>query len=266
MFCTAGYVESTQFSEPIVHFLDTGVLYCNSALACTESVADTAMWLMLSTFRNFSWSAKAAKSLDPEQFWDAHRNIGAVTHNPRGHNLGIIGLGNIGYRIAQKAYAGFSMRILYNDIIRKSPEVESSVEAVFYEDLAEMLAISDCVILATPFGGNKVLDGPTISRIKHGARFCNIARGKLIDEDALISALERGQIAAAGLDVHYNEPHVNPKFASMNNVVVLCHTAGSSLETLIGFERLGMENLLSFFETGRALTPVNGHLISNTKL
>jgi lactate dehydrogenase-like 2-hydroxyacid dehydrogenase len=221
---------------------------------------------MLSTFRNFSWSAKAARSLDLEQFWDAHFNIGAVTHNPRGHNLGIIGLGNIGYRIAQKAHAAFSMKILYNDVVRKSPEVESSVEAVFFEELADMLAISDCVILATPFGGNKLLDRPTISKMKHGSRFCNIARGKLIDEDALISALETGQIAAAGLDVHYNEPHVNPKLASMDNVVVLCHTAGSSIETLIGFERLGMENLLSFFETGKALTPVNADLISNTKL
>jgi lactate dehydrogenase-like 2-hydroxyacid dehydrogenase len=242
-----------------------GVLYCNSAIMCTESVADAAIWLMLDTFRNFSWSAKAARSLDPGQFWDAHRNIAAVTHNPKGHNLGIIGLGNIGFRIAQKAHTAFGMKILYNDLVRKAPEVESSVEAVFYEELTDMLAVSDCVIVATPFGGSKVLDGSTISKMKHGSRFCNIARGKLIDEDALISALESGQIAAAGLDVHYNEPHVNPRFANMKNVVVMCHTAGASIESHIGFEKLGMENLLSFLETGKALTPVNAHLLPNEK-
>jgi lactate dehydrogenase-like 2-hydroxyacid dehydrogenase len=220
---------------------------------------------MLNTFRNFSWSAKAARSLDEDQFWDAHRNIAAVTHNPRGHSLGIIGLGKIGYRIAQKAYFAFGMKILYNDIVRKSPETESLVEAVFYEKLADMLAVSDCVILATPFDGSKVLDGSIISRMKHGSRLCNIARGKLVDEDALVSALESGQVAAAGLDVHYDEPHVNPKFANMNNVVVMCHTAGASIESHIGFERLGMENLLSFFETGKALTPVNAHFLPRTK-
>lgn len=93
--------------------------------------------------------------------------------------------------------------------------------------------------------------------MKRGSCFVNIARGKLVDEDALIQALESGQVTCAGLDVHFNEPQINPKLASMNNVELLCHTAGASLDSHIGFERLGIENILGFLETGKAITPVN---------
>ena len=85
----------------------------------------------------------------------------------------------------------------------------------------------------------------------------NIARGKLIDEPALVEALESGQLGAAGLDVHYDEPKVDAKLAGMRNVQLLAHTAGASIESHIGFERLGMENVIGFLETGKAVTPVN---------
>ncbi|KAI9847683.1 MAG: hypothetical protein M1837_001931 [Sclerophora amabilis] len=238
-----------------------GIIYCNSAVACTEAVADAAIWLMLSTFRNFSWSSLAARSLDADQFTDAHRNIAVTAHNPNGHSLGIIGLGNIGLRVAEKATLAFGMKILYHDVMRKPSIVESSVNAVFYERLDDMLEVADCVILATPFAGSKVLNGENISKIKHGSRFVNIARGKLVDDDALVNALESGQLSSAGLDVHHDEPHVNPRFARMRNVSMLSHTAGAAVESHVGFERLGMENILSFFESGKALTPVNAQLI-----
>jgi lactate dehydrogenase-like 2-hydroxyacid dehydrogenase len=195
------------------------------------------------------------------QFQDANRNIAVVTHNPNGHTLGIIGLGRIGYRIAQKARQSFDMRILYNDIRRMPEDVEKSVDAGFCERLDDMLAEADCVIVAVPFAGEKVLNREKFAKMKRGSRIVNIARGKLLDEEALVEALESGQLAAAGLDVHYNEPVVNPKLAKMRNVELLSHTAGASLDSHIGFERLGIENILSFFETGKAITPVNLHLM-----
>ncbi|KAE9972580.1 hypothetical protein BLS_002221 [Venturia inaequalis] len=234
-----------------------GIIYCNSAPACTESVADAAIWLILSGFRKFTWSAMAARSLDTAKFTDAHQNIAAVTHNPAGHSLGIIGLGKIGYRIAQKAKLAFGMRILYNDVRRFDEEVEKGVEAVYYEKLDDMLKDADCVVLATPFVSNKVMDTEKFAKTKKGSIFINIARGKLVDEDALIESLESGHLAFAGLDVHYDEPNVNPRFSDMMNVEVLCHTAGASVESHMGFEKIGMENILSFFETGKAMTPVN---------
>ena len=253
--CAAGYDW-----VDIQRLANRGIVYCNAAAACTESVADAAIYLIISTFRHFSESALAARSCNPDRFREAQFGIGNRTVNPRGHTLGIIGLGRIGQRIAQKARLMFPMDIIYNDIRRLPDDVEGETDAKFHENVDDLLAIADCIVVATPFGGNKVLDADKISKMKQGSRLVNIARGKLIDEAALVKALESGQIQSAGLDVHFDEPNVNLKLAAMENVEVLCHNAGTSLDSDRGFETIGMENILSFWETGQADTPVNLHL------
>ncbi|KAH7110348.1 D-mandelate dehydrogenase-like protein [Dendryphion nanum] len=235
---------------------ERGIIYCNSAPACTESVADAAIVLIISTFRAIAWSFLGARSLDPSQFHNANQNIAAVTHNPNGHILGIVGLGRIGYRIAQKASAAFEMKIWYHDVVRMR-EREEAIGARWCETLEELLANADCVLLATPFSGDVLLSTAELEQFKRGSRLVNIARGKLIDEEALVVALEDGRISAAGLDVHANEPFVNAKLARRENVMVLSHTAGASVESHVGFERLGIENILGFFGSGKAVTPVN---------
>jgi len=244
---------------------DSGIIYCNSASACTESVADAAIWLMLSTFRGFTESALAARSLDVDRYNDCHKTLPSRTHNPSGHALGIIGLGKIGYRIAWKAHHAFNMRIVYNDVVRMPLDVENDIGAEYLPNLDDMLAASDCVVIATPFSGKKVLNAEKMAKMKSGCRLVNIARGKLIDEEALIAALNSGHITAAGLDVHYDEPNVNPKLAKMENVEMLTHIAGGSIESHVGFERIGMENILSYFETGKAINPVNLQWIGSSK-
>ncbi|KAF2006288.1 D-mandelate dehydrogenase-like protein [Amniculicola lignicola CBS 123094] len=235
-----------------------GITYCNSAPACTESVADTAIVFIISAFRAIPWSFLAARSLSPPKFVDANQNIAAVTHNPAGHILGIVGLGKIGYRIAQKASLAFDMKIWYHDVVRMEDREESvSVSAKWCPTLEELLQGADCVVLATPFNGAVLLSTEQFKQFKRGSRLVNIARGKLIDEPALIMALDEGIISAAGLDVHANEPHVNEDLAKRENVMVLCHTAGASVESHVGFERLGIENILSYFEGKGAVTPVN---------
>ncbi|KAF2801690.1 D-isomer specific 2-hydroxyacid dehydrogenase [Mytilinidion resinicola] len=243
---------------------ESGIIYCNAAAACTESVADAGIWLILSTFRLFSWSASAAHSASIPAFQDANRNIAAVTHNPNHFTLGIIGLGKIGHRIAQKAHAAFDMHILYHDIRRMPAAVEAPLGATYYASLDAMLPAADCVLVATPFAGDKLLDAAHFAKMKRGARLVNIARGRLIDEPALVAALASGQLGAAGLDVHYDEPKVDARLAGMRNVQLLAHTAGASVESHVGFERLGMENVLGFFETGKAVTPVNLQWIKET--
>ncbi|KAI8292887.1 Glyoxylate reductase 1 [Colletotrichum sp. SAR11_240] len=243
-----------------------GVTYCNAAAACTESVADGAIWLLISIFRLFSWSSTAARSGDPDQFVDANKNLAVVSRNPNGFSLGIIGFGKIGRRIAEKAYRSHDMKILYNDVVRMPAELEKSTNATYYKNVDDLLATADCVLVATPFAGKTLLDAQGIAKMKKGAKVINIARGKLIDEDALVAALKSGHLSAAGLDVHFNEPHVSKELIKMRNVEVLSHNAGASLDAHIGFERLGMENILSFEKTGKAITPVNAHLIKQSRL
>ncbi|KAK2767700.1 hypothetical protein FQN54_003858 [Arachnomyces sp. PD_36] len=233
-----------------------GIVYCNGARASSEAVADTAIFHILSVFRNFTWSHLAARSGDPDQWTEAHKYATMTAFNPKGRSLGIIGLGNIGYRIAEKAYLGFGMDIYYNDIARKSTDQEKAVGATFFENLDEMLAASDCVVLATPFFGTQLINSERLTKFKKGSRFVNIARGTLVDEDALASALESGHIFAAGLDVHAHEPHVHPGLIKMRNVTLTSHNAGGALDTNIGFESLAMENIEEYLLRGKALTPV----------
>lgn len=219
-----------------------------------------AIYHILSVFRNLQWSNMAARSGDPDQFLDAHKKTALSAHNPRGHTVGIIGLGNIGYTIATKAYRAFGVKIVYNDLYPKSPEQEAAIQATRYVDLDAMLAVSDCLVIATPgAGGAKLITAQLLKKLKVGSRFVNIARGSLVDEEALADALESGHLAAAGLDVHENEPHVNPRLLR-RNVTLTCHTAGGAVETMVGFEALAMQNIEAVL-TGKApLTPVNKHL------
>ncbi|KAJ4299786.1 hypothetical protein N0V90_005032 [Kalmusia sp. IMI 367209] len=199
-----------------------GIIYCNSASACTESVADAAIFLLLSTYRAMTWSFLAARSCSSTQFHAANQNIAAVTHNPNNTVLGIIGLGKIGFRLAQKAATAFEMKIWYHDVVRlEAREKELGFDVKWCGELEELLRGSDCVVLATPFEGRVLLSRPEFKLFKRGARLVNIARGKLIDEEALVEALDEGIISSAGLDVHANEPNVNETLAKRDNVMVL---------------------------------------------
>lgn len=150
------------------------------------------------------------------------------------------------------------MEVVYHDVVRLE-EREREVGAGWCATLEELLGRSDCVILATPFSGDVLLSGKEFGQFKRGARLVNIARGKLVDEEALVDALDDGVLSAAGLDVHAGEPHVNKTLAEKTNVMMLSHTAGASVESHVGFERLGMENLLGWLEKGEAglISPVN---------
>ncbi|KAL4806219.1 hypothetical protein BDV18DRAFT_160288 [Aspergillus unguis] len=242
---------------------EKGIIYCNGAAASSTSVADTALFLITATFRNFVWSHNAARSLNPRAFLDAHQNSPLTARNPEGHVLGIIGLGAIGYEIAKKVYAGLGMKIAYHDIIRKSPELEKSIGATYYKELDALLGEADCVVVATPFAGQTLLTRERFQKFKQGSRFVNIARGSLVDENALLEAIESGRLVGVGMDVHADEPNVHPRLAVHPKVMALSHNAGGTVDTHIGFERLAMENIQSFLLKGKALTPVNAHLIKS---
>lgn len=240
---------------------EAGILYCNGASASSEAVADMALYHIISVFRNMQWSNMAARS-DSEEFRDAHAHSQLTAHNPRGNIVGIIGLGNIGYTIATKAYKALGVKIVYYDPFPKSPEQEAAIEARRAATLDEMLAEADCVVIAAPgAGGKKIMDRETIAKMKKGSRLVNIARGSLVDEEAVADAMDSGHLFAVGLDVFENEPFPNPRLQKMRNATLTCHTAGGALETSIGFERLSMENARAVLTGQPALTPVNKHMM-----
>lgn len=215
-----------------------------------------ALFLIISVFRQMTWSSLAARSNSPTDFQKAHQKSMYTSHNPRNHTLGIVGLGNIGLAIAKKVRAGLGMRILYNDVEQKPATQEDEVAATFYKSLDQMLQASDCVLLASPHGP-PILHARTLSLLRPGSRVVNIARGSLIDEDALADALESGHVSAAGLDVHAHEPSPSARLSDRRDVTLTCHTGGASVETIVAFERLAMENVEAVLLGREPLTAVN---------
>lgn len=248
-------------------FGQRGVIYCNSGLAAAEAVADFAVALIISTFRQLPWCMSAAMSPNPDDFQACHRDATVHSHNLRDHVLGLIGLGNIGRQIATRCRHGFGMKIHYYDVARISPEVEASLGgAVAHTSLKSLLQTSDCAVLCTPAippgqGANGILIGAEqLAWIKQGGRFVNIARGSLVDDGAVADAVESRWLSAVALDVHHDEPRVHPKLAAMarqGRAMVTCHNAGGTVETHKGFEELSMRNIMAVLKGEEAITPVN---------
>lgn len=239
------------------------IWYANGAGASDDAVSDTALWMILSVFRNFTRQTRATATADPSIFTATHKLIGNISHNPGGHVLGIVGLGNISKKLVLKAQA-IGMKVHYYDIFRQSEEEESRLNVVYHDTLESLLQTADCVSLHTPLNAHTkhLLNAATLAEMKDGARLINTARGEIVEEQALISALQSGKLAAAGLDVHYYEPQVSPVLAKMDNVTLTTHNGGGAIETRINFELNAMKNILATVGAdgsfvGEPLTPVN---------
>jgi len=220
-------------------------------------VADAALYLILSVFRHFTTAQLGARTGNPTTWTRTRNTIREIGHNPSGHTIGIIGLGRIGHLVAQKAYFGLNTHIAYHDVMRAPLDTENEIKATYHPNLDTLLATSDCIVVCMPYFGTKLMTAARFAQCKPGARFVIVSRGQLMDEAALIDALRTGHISAAGLDVYENEPHVSPELLDMQNVTMLPHCAGGSVESTAGFERLCVENIEAFFGSGVALTPVN---------
>lgn len=240
------------------------IWYSNGAGASDEAVSDTALYMILSVFRNFTRSQLAARTADPEMFTATHKLIATISQNPRDHILGIVGFGNISKKLAFKAHMALGMKIHYFDIVRADSKEEAELGATYHESLESLLKVADCVTLHTPLNKHTqdLIDTKALSIMKPGSRLVNTARGEVLKENDLIQALESGHISAAALDVHYNEPQVSPKLASMENVTLTTHIGGGALNTRINFELNAMKNIIQVVGSngefvGEPITPVN---------
>jgi len=162
--------------------------------------------------------------------------------------LGLIGAGRIGKIMAKRA-SGFEMRVIYYDVYRLSPEDEAAYNMT-YRPMDEVLQEADFVSVHTPYmpSTHHLISDRELHLMKPNAILINTARGPIVDEKALASALQSGVIAGAGLDVFENEPAVEPGLLSMENVVLLPHIASASLQTRTLMATMASENIVAHFK------------------
>lgn len=215
------------------------------------------MALIIGTFRALPYCLSSAST--PTTFGTAHTRATALSHNLRGHVLGLVGFGNIGQQIAHRCAAGFGMEIAYYDVERKSAAVEAGLRARFCMTLESLVRGADCVVLCAPSGAGRVINSDSLRWFKPGARLVNVARGALVDDDALADALEQDMLSCVALDVHADEPVVSKRLLEFagTKALLTCHNAGGTVETHIGFEELSMRNIMAVLTGREAITPVN---------
>ncbi|MBL7172797.1 MAG: D-glycerate dehydrogenase [Desulfobacteraceae bacterium] len=216
----------------------------NTPGVLTDTTADLTMALLLTVARRVVESDVYARA-GRYQGWDPLLLLGADVHHK---TLGLLGFGRVGFAVARRA-AGFDMRILYYDQCRADADMEKQVGATCV-DLEALLRESDFLSLHVPLTeGTRGLMGPeNLSLMKPTAFIINTARGEVIDEEALVRALEEKAIAGAGLDVFEREPMIHPALAKMDNVVILPHIGSASMETRTRMGLIAAENLIAIFK------------------
>lgn len=239
-----------------------GILFCNGGTYASDAVADMTVAMIISTFRDLPLCINSALSNSPSQFTACHLGQYMRGLNLRFKPLGIIGLGSIGLGVATRCSLGFQMDIHYYDVQRKPAEVELGVSATFHDSLESLLSAVDCVVLCIPsfFGADTIIHESTLAHFRPGARFVNVARGALINEDDLVKAVETGQLSSVALDVFDTEPHIHPglrKLAADGRALLTCHNAGGTAETTAGCEGLSMRNVLAVLAGAEPLSAVN---------
>ncbi|HAC68491.1 MAG TPA: bifunctional glyoxylate/hydroxypyruvate reductase B [Pseudomonas sp.] len=231
-----------------------GVMLTNTPDVLTETTADTGFALILATARRVvelaGWvrDGQWNKSLGPSHF-------GTDVH---GKTLGIVGMGRIGEALARRGAAGFGMRVLYHSS-RPKPDVDARYDAQ-YRDLDDLLAEADYVCLTVPLNASTegLIGARELALMKPNAILVNIARGRVVDEAALVEALQARRIRGAGLDVFVQEPlSVDSPLLGLDNVVATPHIGSATHETREAMARCAVDNLLEALAGRRPKNWVN---------
>ena len=229
-----------------------GILVTNTPGVLTETTADMALALMLGVARRVPESDRFVRAGKwTGVYWS--QLMGADVH---GATLGIIGLGRIGQAIARRA-AGFSMRVLYHNR-KRDPEAERSVGAE-YRSKPELLREADFVVLSIPLTAESrhLIGAADLAVMKPTAFLVNVARGPVVDEAALVDALQAKRIAGAGLDVFEEEPKIHPGLLELENVTLTPHIGSASRATRLRMATRAAENCVAALEGRRPPNLVN---------
>ena len=218
-----------------------GVLGTNTPGVLDAATADFTWALILATARRLT-EAEAWLRAGEWQGWKLKQFLGM---DVQGATLGIIGMGRIGQAVAKRA-RGFDMPVLYYNRTRLAPELERECNAR-HATLDALLAQSDIVTLHTPYSADShhLIGAAQLAKMKKTAILIHAARGGVVDDAALIAALQNGTIAAAGLDVFENEPKFNPEFLKLRNVVLAPHIASATTNTRRNMAMLAAKNLVA---------------------
>ncbi len=221
------------------------------------------------TTADFTWTlllATARRVVEADQYlrsskWRGWKLMDFLGYDVHHKVLGICGLGRIGQCVARRA-KGFSMQIIYTDIIRATPLVEKGLEVRFVDKNA-LISGSDFVTLHVPLNPQTThyISMDEFSLMKHTAILINASRGPVVDEKALVQALQEGKIAGAGLDVYEREPEVEPGLIQMKNVVLAPHIASASRETRLRMATIAAENLVAGLRGERPPNLVNEEVL-----
>ncbi len=227
---------------------ERGVWATNAPDAFTESTADVALALMLAVTRRVAEGDRYLRA----GRWAEDGMRPVLWEGPLLANLtlGIVGYGKIGKAVARRATA-FGMRVIYT---RSQPD-----DGEGYRNLPDLIREADVISLHTPLTERTrhLIDKPMIDSMRPGAYLINLARGAVVDELALIEALQSGHLAGAGLDVFEGEPNVRPELLTLPNVVMTPHLGGAATDARREARSLAAENVARVFRGEQPITPVN---------
>lgn len=227
-----------------------GIAVTNTPGAVTDATADIAMTLMLMTARR----AGEGERLVRAGAWTGWTPTQMLGLHVTGKTVGIIGMGRIGQAIARRCHFGFGMRVVYYN--RSPKAVDFPAEQL--GSLDAVMAACDVAIVAVPGGAetHHLLNAGAFAAMQPHAIFVNIARGDVVDETALIAALQNRELAAAGLDVYEHEPVVPEALIAMENVVLLPHLGTAALEVREAMGMMALDNVIAMSEGQDLPNPV----------
>ncbi|KQV91851.1 D-glycerate dehydrogenase [Pelomonas sp. Root1237] len=234
------------------------ILVTNTPDVLTESTADFGFALLMATARRMSEGERLLRD-GRWKSWAWDFLAGSDVH---GATLGILGMGRIGQAIARRGRFGFGMKVIYHNRSRLPADIEAELGAS-YLTKETLLRQADHLILVLPYSveSHHCIAAPELALMKPTATLVNIARGGIVDEDALAAALRENRIAAAGLDVFEGEPRVNPALLTLPNVVLTPHIASATMPTRQAMGDLAADNLVAALTGAKPLTPLNPEVI-----
>ncbi|MFT7531856.1 MAG: lactate dehydrogenase-like 2-hydroxyacid dehydrogenase [Gammaproteobacteria bacterium] len=223
-------------------FKQRGIVVTNTPDVLSDATAEIAMLLLLGAARR----AAEGDRLVRDGRWKTWSPSFMVGHQVTGKRLGIIGMGKVGQVMAKRG-RGFDMQIHYFNRTRLTPELEG--DAQYHDSLESLLAVADFLSLHCPATPQTrgVMNAEAFAQLPDGAILINTARGALIDESALLSAIESGKLAAAGLDCFVTEPGGNSQFSKHENIFMLPHIGSATFETRDAMGFRALDNLDAFF-------------------
>lgn len=224
---------------------ERGITVTNTPDVLTDCTADTAMTLLLMVARRAGEGERHVRS----KSWTGWRPTHMLATKVSGKTLGLVGMGRIAKAVAKRAHFGFGMNIIFYDPYPPPKDVVAALEARPCETLEDVFKDADVVSVHCPAGKetHHLINAERLALMKPTAFLINTSRGDVVDEKALVKALQDGTIAGAALDVYENEPQVSKELLTMENVVLFPHLGSASRETRVAMGMRALENVKTFF-------------------